>query len=281
MASAGGSKKDRNRGPSKAAQKDASRRHKALERQIEKSMQMAEKQPLQAETPGAPMPLDLSRSSHPRRAPAPTPPRREATPRRPPTATFTPTAAGLRQEEPLPQEMSQDLKAWIELAISRGIAVGVQQSLAARRERPESDSNSVRSLGESYVSQIPVQTGGDPPSPGQSHTDLREGEDDEFMDQIGVHSDQDTQVEEPLEQPMSDDEEHLRPDQPSFTGLFKPQVFKSLLFKARTIARLDKQIPDSQQSVREESEDLIFSQPTTEVDVIPVPKMFEDLLNKQ
>uniref|UniRef100_A0A2D4HBF7 Uncharacterized protein n=1 Tax=Micrurus lemniscatus lemniscatus TaxID=129467 RepID=A0A2D4HBF7_MICLE len=113
-----------------------------------------------------------------------------------------------------------------------------------------------------------------------SHDVQDEEEQEDQMEQVekgSIHdSDQVLSEVDALERGMSDDE-GIKPDQPVFTGLFHPQLFKSLLFKAKTTARLDIPSPFVQQSVvQEESEDLIFSQPMTEEDVIPVRQMFSD-----
>uniref|UniRef100_A0A2D4MNC7 Uncharacterized protein n=1 Tax=Micrurus spixii TaxID=129469 RepID=A0A2D4MNC7_9SAUR len=103
----------------------------------------------------------------------------------------------------------------------------------------------------------------------------------EIVDAVSIHGSEVLldEKEDPPVEGMSDDD--LKPDQPNFTGLFCPQLFKSLLFKTKNTAHLDKypsiQCPDPQ----EESEDLILSQPVSEVEVIPVTQMCSDLINKQ
>uniref|UniRef100_A0A2D4P8T7 Uncharacterized protein n=1 Tax=Micrurus surinamensis TaxID=129470 RepID=A0A2D4P8T7_MICSU len=79
---------------------------------------------------------------------------------------------------------------------------------------------------------------------------------------------------------MSDDED-LAPDQPVFTGLFKPQLFRSLLYKAKNTACLSKPPPAPTSEQPEAADDLIFTQPVSEVETVPVPQMFSDLINKQ
>ncbi|ETE69612.1 Tumor susceptibility protein, partial [Ophiophagus hannah] len=49
-------------------------------------------------------------------------------PRLAPEATFTPTAAGLRAEEFLPQDIPPSMRFWMSEAIRHGIAAGVQQT---------------------------------------------------------------------------------------------------------------------------------------------------------
>uniref|UniRef100_A0A2D4J936 Uncharacterized protein n=1 Tax=Micrurus lemniscatus lemniscatus TaxID=129467 RepID=A0A2D4J936_MICLE len=101
------------------------------------------------------------------------------------------------------------------------------------------------------------------------------------MEEGSVHTvDQVLSEVDPLERGMSDDE-GLSPDLPIFTGLFRPQLFKSLLFKAKNTTWLDNTGTPPTPNITGEAEDLIFSQPVIEAEVIPVPHMFSNLVQKQ
>lgn len=80
------------------------------------------------------------------------------------------------------------------------------------------------------------------------------------------------------EQDMSEDED-LAPDQLSFVGLFKPQLFRSILHKAKAtmglgISRPSTAIPGEGVS----SPVPLFEEPTIEMEEIPGPKLFQDVL---
>lgn len=123
-----------------------------------------------------------------------------------------PTAAGLRQDDHLVPEIPPTLAGLILEAIRQGIAQGLQQRAPCevsdyvsqhsqpRRPHPIDDSRANRDFAASPTS--------------ASQDSLSEGE-------------------AILDQDLSDDE-GLEPDQPSFVGLFRPQMFRSLLFKAQT-----------------------------------------------
>lgn len=86
--------------------------------------------------------------------------------------------------------------------------------------------------------------------------------------------------EELRDQDISEDED-LSPDQPSFVGLFKPQQ-SSLLHKAKTTTHLGLARP----APATPGEDVtsafpLFEEPTFEVEEIPGPKFFRDVLQRQ
>lgn len=74
--------------------------------------------------------------------------------------------------------------------------------------------------------------------------------------------------EELRDQDLSEDED-LSPDQPSFVGLFKLQLFRSLLHKAKTTTRLglSRQTPTPRGD-------------TFEAEEIVGPKLFNDVLQR-
>lgn len=78
---------------------------------------------------------------------------------------------------------------------------------------------------------------------------------------------------------LSDDED-LAPDQPSFVGLFKPQLFRSLLHKAKLTTQLGSSQPSSSQGDTAAAVPL-FEEPVIETEEIPGPRLFREVLRKQ
>lgn len=97
---------------------------------------------------------------------------------------------------------------------------------------------------------------------------------------VAVSGQDSLEGEELRDQDMSEDE-HLSLDLLSFVGLFKPQLFRSLLHKAKTTTHLglSRQAPkpgeDTTTSVP------LFEEPVFEVEEIPGPKLFKDILQRQ
>lgn len=84
-----------------------------------------------------------------------------------------------------------------------------------------------------------------------------------------------------LDQEMSEDED-LAPDQPAFVGLFKPQLFRSLLHKAKVTTGLGvSRPPDPSQKEGVSQAVPLFEEPTVESEEIPGPKLFRDVLQRQ
>lgn len=80
---------------------------------------------------------------------------------------------------------------------------------------------------------------------------------------------------------LSDDED-LPPDQPSFVGLFKPQLFRSLLHKAKLTSRLGSSSQASPSGVANSATSVpLFEEPVVETEEIPGPKLFREVLKKQ
>lgn len=79
-----------------------------------------------------------------------------------------------------------------------------------------------------------------------------------------------------LDRELSDDE-GLLPDQPVFKGLFRPHLFKTLLFKAKVSTKLGSADTRPGGSITEQDPaDLLFSEPVTETDAILMPPLFLD-----
>ncbi|XP_034289304.1 uncharacterized protein LOC117675085 [Pantherophis guttatus] len=84
-----------------------------------------------------------------------------------------------------------------------------------------------------------------------------------------------------LDQEMSEDED-LAPDQPAFVGLFKPQLFRSLLHKAKITTGLGISRP-SESNPKEGTSTAVplFEEPSIETEEIPGPGLFKDVLQRQ
>lgn len=78
------------------------------------------------------------------------------------------------------------------------------------------------------------------------------------------------------------EDEGLIPDQPAFAGLFCLSLFKPLLFMAKNTARLGA-IPATSDPALELANpaDSLFPEPTTETEVVPAPKLFIDVVQRQ
>lgn len=90
------------------------------------------------------------------------------------------------------------------------------------------------------------------------------------------------QQREDLGEPGLSDDEDLSPDQPTFIGLFKPQVFRSLLHKAKLTTGLGLPAPKSSPlgDIAGPSSSL-FEEPTHEAEEIPGLKLFRDVVTRQ
>lgn len=83
------------------------------------------------------------------------------------------------------------------------------------------------------------------------------------------------------DQELSEDED-LAPDKPVFMGLFKPALFKSLLFKAKTTAHVGvSDRPTEVSIVPQDPSEQLFMEPAAEHDVIPSPQLFIDIIQCQ
>lgn len=87
--------------------------------------------------------------------------------------------------------------------------------------------------------------------------------------------------EEVREGDLSEDED-LAPDQPSFVGLFKPQLFRSLLHKAKLTTRLGSTSSQPSSSQTDTTPAVpLFEEPVIETEEIPGPSLFREVLRKQ
>lgn len=71
------------------------------------------------------------------------------------------------------------------------------------------------------------------------------------------------------------------PEQLAFMGLFPPNIFKSLLFKATNVARLTSPASEPVSTTSHGAVYMLFSEPDRAVDTIPAPCLFVDVVKRQ
>lgn len=82
--------------------------------------------------------------------------------------------------------------------------------------------------------------------------------------------------------PDLSDDEGLFPEQPAFTGLFPPTIFKSLLFKAVNAAQLGpSSVRDASFASSHDRNNPLFLELTKLMEAIPTPHLFLDVLQCQ
>lgn len=74
-------------------------------------------------------------------------------------------------------------------------------------------------------------------------------------------------------------DEGLLPELPAFMGLFPPNIFKSLLFKATNVAHLTSLASEPVSTTSRGAADMLFSEPDRVADTIPAPCLFVDVVN--
>lgn len=205
---------------SKRAEKQATRRHQALEKEFSRAQKLA---------------------------------RLDSSVQREPEATFTPTAAGLRREESIPLPSDERLAVLIAQAVDRALEaraipprppiVSAPVDHDARMERecaPSSPS------GSSYSEGLSIQ------------------DQDEELDIL-----------------MSEEEEQPS-NVPTFSGMFNPSSFVTLLKKVSSTARLGAEPPLDKTSANPDPElDPNFTEPIATQHKIPCPPMFITAIKKQ
>lgn len=147
-------------------------------------------------------------------------------------------------------------------AIRQGIAQGLQQKSAHPPEAPIHH----RSEALSDQEELEGIAMADEAADSVSQDSLSEGE---------IVADQD----------LSDDE-GLEPDQPAFIGLFRPNLFRSLLHKAQVVTGLGVSSSASSSSAapttaQGDSASSLFQEPSVQKEVIPAPKLFSDVVLRQ
>lgn len=89
-----------------------------------------------------------------------------------------------------------------------------------------------------------------------------------------------TEEYEQMDLSLSEDED-LSPDPPSFVGLFNPALFKSLLHKASSTAKIGpERVPQAGPSTSQDT-GTVFSEPTFTQQHIPCPPLFLNTVQKQ
>lgn len=171
-----------------------------------------------------------------------------------------PTAAGLRQAKQQDPQISTAMATSITEAIKQGTAQGLQQ----RASSEVSD----------YISRLSQSQG--------SH----QFEDSTGERRLAYSPGSASQASLPGEETPHDlelsDDEGLEPDQPSFVGLFRPQVFRSLLFKAQTTTRLGCPLPLAEPVYTAvDPSTSLFVEPTVQRDTVPALKLFSDVVQRQ
>ncbi|XP_060547661.1 lamina-associated polypeptide 2, isoforms alpha/zeta-like [Pantherophis guttatus] len=81
--------------------------------------------------------------------------------------------------------------------------------------------------------------------------------------------------------PALSDDEGLVPDRTPFIGLFKPQLFRSLLRKAIVTTRLGNVSSVPPDSVISDPASAVFAEAAVDPETIPAPKLFLDVLQRQ
>ncbi|XP_013917285.1 PREDICTED: uncharacterized protein LOC106545294 [Thamnophis sirtalis] len=153
-----------------------------------------------------------------------------------------------------------DLYLMISEAISRGMDAELMRRSQAPRPAAAHSGLAPQALqGDSSI----LQT--DPPSPLPS-----------------VFSAESALVEEGehLDREFSDDE-GLPRDQPTAPGLFRHALFKSLLYKAKTTTHMGEAASRESTAVGLDATERLFAEQVALQDVIPCPKLFLDLIQKQ
>lgn len=165
------------------------------------------------------------------------------------------------------------LAVLISEAIRHGISQGLQQRSsseasvhscthqASREPTCQEDVEDSREVGDTVDSLEEAREVGDTVD-SASHDSLSDGE---------IVADHD----------LSDDE-GLEPDQPSFIGLFRPQMFRSLLYKAQMVTHLGGASATTQSSSSSvDATSSLFQEPTVQKGVVPAPKLFSDVVLRQ
>ncbi|XP_039201699.1 lamina-associated polypeptide 2-like [Crotalus tigris] len=176
-----------------------------------------------------------------------------------PEATFTPTAAGLRPPEAQEIALSEQMQLLISQAVAQVVASTLHQ-----RARPESTASEVPSHSNaSYLSQAEADTYQGPVSQFNSSMSRTSFTGDEEQRELGLSEDED-----------------LPPDPPAFTGLFNPDLFKSLLQKATSTAQLGPEgVPEAEPSTSQGPTGC--SEATFTQQDIPCPSFFLSEVQKQ
>lgn len=174
-----------------------------------------------------------------------------------PAATAAPTMGSIA----LPNSFPASLEAIITKAIQQGLAQRLQLDLFPLAFAP--------SALQDYHFMHP--SGSRPSNEEQGYTS--------DPSQQGSMSEE--EGEESRELPLSDDE-GLAPDQPAFIGLFKPQLFRSLLYKALAVMHLGSASATPPSGPRgSDMASSLFVELSVQQDTLPAPKLFMDVIQRE
>lgn len=167
-----------------------------------------------------------------------------------PSATYTPTAAGLRHGEETHSDQSLDVQSIVAATISRLMASGTWSPAVAPSIQP-------------------------PSQPPVASTSARYPDYDCYQDSI--HSDDSNWDDEDRRESEFSEDEGLLPDRPR---LFRPALFKSLLHKAKASTNLAD--PPDQQAASASAlpSDGLFNVQATAQDFIPCPQLFSEVIQR-
>lgn len=177
---------------------------------------------------------------------------RSRTSRSAPEATFTPTAAGLREEAGPSMGPPVDFNLLFTQAISNIFQAGLHQT--AGRPLLQGCASAVPST----MQYVPVHQ----PSTVYSATSDHVREDD-MVDDFE----------------LSEDEEVVQ-EKPAFPGLFKPSMFKSLLRKAKIATNMDSSLNQASSSQSKGPTSNLFLVPEPDHDFVPCPDLFSQVIQK-
>lgn len=175
-----------------------------------------------------------------------------------PSTSAPPPPSESAKGAPVASSITPDLAVFIQEAIQKGVQLELQWRTLSWVSNLASSQVDIEG---SQFAEVTTPAGVDAPSMTSEHPSL--------LDQ------------EARDQDLSDDED-LSPDQPSFVGLFKPQLFRSLLHKAKatTCLGVSHSTLSSPGQVADSAIPL-FEEPVPEVEEIPGPKLFKDVLLRQ
>ncbi|XP_070807546.1 uncharacterized protein [Pituophis catenifer annectens] len=187
-----------------------------------------------------------------------------------PEATSTPAVAGLRPKETqepeksLPKEtqhpqITPRMRLMISEAIARGIAAGMQQNQQEASDHTPHEGQPPAPDNPRDVAALPR-----PLSPAPS-----------------MHSQESLLDDEEPQGSMQSEDKGGTTDTLGFTGLFNPALFKTLLHRAKATARIEDSSASDPASGLSDPNSLVFSEPTTDNEEIPSPKLFLDVIQQQ
>lgn len=165
-------------------------------------------------------------------------------------AAFPFTSQGLRPDQMNPMCMA-NMQVIIANAIQQGIAAGLQQM--------QGHPGQGATMCPAGINDYTPAAGSLSPAPAQD--DQASGSEEGEIREVDLLED-----------------EGMTPDQPAFSGLFQPSLFKSLLFKAKTSANFGSKAAAAPLRTEAVSAETLFSEQTIEAETIATPKIFVDLV---